>query len=112
MLARTIAVVQGFWNLVEVIVLGFTQIVDKGNLLRKSLIWSTLGLTLYSFYWAKEFAETSTRSDTGVAMIIAAVLASVSGLQGYVFSAYLKAKKRDDRSTNVQPAALSVESSS
>jgi hypothetical protein len=97
MIQRLVAIIDAFWSLVAAVVLGATQIIDRGNLLRKSLVWSTLALTLYSFWWSKNFAETSSRADAGVAMIIAAVLASVSGLQGYVFSAYLKSKNREGK---------------
>lgn len=97
MVKQLIAFTDAFWSVVAAVVLGFTRIIDEGNLQRKTMIWSTLGLTLYSFYWAKEYATASPRADTGVAMIIAAVLASVSGLQGYVFNAYLKSKDKESR---------------
>lgn len=53
----------------------------------------TLGVTVWMTYnayqWAAEFATSSSRDGMEVAMIVAAVIAPVSVLQGYVFKAYL-----------------------
>jgi hypothetical protein len=53
----------------------------------------TLGVTVWMTYnayqWAAAFADASSRGGAEVAMIIAAVIAPVSVLQGYVFKAYI-----------------------
>lgn len=59
----------------------------------------TLGLTLYltynAYHWASGFAEISDRSGAEIALIIAAVIAPISTLQGYVFKQYITAPTKE-----------------
>ena len=53
----------------------------------------TLGVTVWMTYnayqWAAMFANTSDKAGMDVAVVVAAVIAPISVLQGYVFKAYI-----------------------
>lgn len=61
----------------------------KVEVARPVTLGVTLWLTYHSYQWAATFAEESTRTGVEVAMVIAAVIAPISLLQGYVFKAYI-----------------------
>jgi hypothetical protein len=65
---------------------------DRNQISRRAALYISLWITVDSYVWAKHFAESTTKSGTEVPLIIAAVLAAVSGLQGWVFKLYLDRK--------------------
>ena len=50
-------------------------------------------MTWRSFLWATQYAAATTADGASTALVIAAVLAPISLLQGYVFKAYLESKE-------------------
>lgn len=56
---------------------------------RPLTLGATLWMTYQAYQWAGSFAALSLMSGTDTAMVIAAVIAPVSVLQGYVFKAYV-----------------------
>lgn len=60
---------------------------------RTAVLGITLWMTWRSFLWATDFALLNAERDGATtALVIAAVLAPISVLQGYVFKAYLESK--------------------
>ena len=59
---------------------------------RTAVLAITLWMTWRSFLWATQYAGASTADGSSVALVVAAVLAPISLLQGYVFKAYLESK--------------------
>lgn len=68
---------------------GIIERLGQHEILRPLTLGTTLWLTYSAYDWAREFASLSERSGPDVAMIIAAVIAPISLLQGYVFKAYI-----------------------
>jgi hypothetical protein len=66
---------------------------DRNHISRRLALFVTLWITVDSYAWAKHFAESARQTDSlQVPAIIAAVLAAVTGLQGWVFKLYLDGK--------------------
>lgn len=60
---------------------------------RTVVLGVTMWMTWRSFLWATQYAAAMPAADSaGAALVIAAVLAPISVLQGYVFKSYLEAK--------------------
>jgi hypothetical protein len=60
---------------------------------RTAVLGITLWMTRRSFLWATQYAAATTTDGASTALVIAAVLAPISLLQGYVFKAYLESKE-------------------
>jgi hypothetical protein len=71
----------------------FFYYIDHHGIVRRIVLFVTLWTTWESFRWAANFAETSVRDGSSVAMIIAAVVAPLSLLQSTVFKTYIEGRK-------------------
>lgn len=60
---------------------------------RSFVLYVTVWMTWEAFNWAAIFATTTTKTGSDVAMIIAAVTAPISVLQGFVFKVYSESRK-------------------
>ena len=60
---------------------------------RSFVLYITVWMTWEAFNWAAVFATTTTKSGSDVALIIAAVTAPISVLQGFVFKVYSESRK-------------------
>ena len=69
------------------------QIIDKHGLVRRSVLGVTLWMTWKAYVWASLYAIESARTGTDVALIIAAVLAPITVLQGHAFQAYIGSRE-------------------
>lgn len=65
------------------------RILDKGQVARTVMLYTTLYMTWRYFTWSLDFAQHSPRPGVDIAAILAATGVVVGGLQGYVFKAYL-----------------------
>jgi hypothetical protein len=68
------------------------DLIDKRSIIRRGVLGTTLWMTWKSFTWAAAYAIDSARPGADVAMIIAAVLAPISLLQGHAFRAYIDSR--------------------
>lgn len=71
----------------------FWSAVNNHSIVRRIVIFVTLYMTWIAFYWAAEFAETSDKPGLEIAAIIAAVIAPVTALQGFVFKVYTQGRR-------------------
>ena len=55
---------------------------------RSGVLYVTVWMTWLAFDWAAGFAYGSTKTGSDIALIIAAVTAPISVLQGFVFKVY------------------------
>jgi hypothetical protein len=81
-----------FWVFIDKWAGGVFRFMDKFSISRRAALYMTLWVTVDSYVWAKEFAETTTKSGLEVPGIIAAVLGGVTLLQGWVLKLYLGGK--------------------
>ena len=66
---------------------------DKNFLsVRSFVLYITVWMTWEAFTWAAEFATTTAKVGADVALIIAAVTAPISVLQGFVFKVYSESR--------------------
>lgn len=68
---------------------------DKGNWSKRIALYSSLGVSVYSVFWAFDYATASPREGSEIAAIIAAVMIPVNGLVAAVFKYYADFKKPD-----------------
>ena len=62
---------------------------------RTAFIWALL-LTSYCYYWCFNFVmESGARDGTKIALILGAILAPMSALQGYILNTYASKKDLD-----------------
>lgn len=66
----------------------FWRVIDERMLIRRLMTLGTFAMTMWVIWWAMEFAESSTRSGSDVAMIIGAIMVPLNTLMGYLFAAY------------------------
>lgn len=59
---------------------------------RSFVLYVTVYMTWLSFEWAAVFATTTEKTGADVALIIAAVTAPISVLQGFVFKTYSESR--------------------
>ena len=69
------------------------EYIDKYMIIRRVMTLGTFAATIWAIWWAMDFAMTSPRSGTDVAMIIGAVLVPVNSLQGYMFGSYSRGRE-------------------
>lgn len=60
---------------------------------RSFVLYVTVWMTWQAFAWAAVFATTTDKAGSDVALIIAAVTAPISVLQGFVFKVYAESRK-------------------
>ena len=60
---------------------------------RSFVLYVTVWMTWLAFDWAAVFATTTDKTGSDVAMIIAAVTAPISVLQGFVFKVYSESRQ-------------------
>ncbi len=70
-------------------VVWFRELLDKAQLARTVALYGTFFITWRYFAWSLTFAENSPREGMEIAAILGATGVAVSGLQAYVFKAYL-----------------------
>ena len=68
--------------------------IDNKNFLsvRSFVLYVTVWMTWEAFYWAAIFATETDKQGSDVALIIAAVTAPISVLQGFVFKVYSESR--------------------
>lgn len=62
---------------------------------RSGVLYVTVWMTWAAFQWAAVFATTTDKVGSDVALIIAAVTAPISVLQGFVFKVYAESRSDD-----------------
>lgn len=62
--------------------------IDQHMIIRRLMTLGTFAMTMWVIWWAMEFASTSPRSGSDVAMIIGAIGAPLNALMGYLFAVY------------------------
>lgn len=69
--------------------------IDNKNFVsvRSFVLYVTVWMTWLAFDWAAVFATTTDKTGSDVAMIVAAVTAPISVLQGFVFKVYSESRK-------------------
>lgn len=67
--------------------------VDNRLIVRRVVLGVTVWMSWYCTEWAQNFAQTSERSGTDIAMIIASVTALPTVLVGYVFKLYSEGRQ-------------------
>jgi hypothetical protein len=77
-----------FWKILNESLEGFWVILDRGMVVRRASYVVMLYMTTYFINWSLHFAETSTRTGTDIAAIIAAIGVPLSALQGVVMKIY------------------------
>lgn len=75
-------------------IIEYLERIGQFGVTRPLVLLVTLWLTYDAYQWAAAFAEVSQRSGAEVTMIIAAVIAPVSVLQGYVFKQFITSCQR------------------
>lgn len=72
------------------------EIIVSISLFRRIAFLWALVLTSYCYYWSFLFViESATRSGTEIALILGAILAPMSALQGYILNTYATKKDLD-----------------
>jgi hypothetical protein len=74
--------------------MSFLQWIEFKNFasVRSFVLYVTVWMTWEAFNWAAIFATTTDKQGADVALIIAAVTAPISILQGYVFKTYSESR--------------------
>ena len=67
----------------------FWDWVDNRYIFRRLILVYTMWLTYVSYEWAAHFAMTTTKTGAEVGLIVAAVTAPITALQGYSFRLYI-----------------------
>lgn len=62
--------------------------IDRRQIIRRAMTLGTFWLTVDTMRWFLVFAETSPRTGTDIAAIIAAIGVPLAGLQGWMFQRY------------------------
>ena len=75
--------------------MNFVKWCDARNFVsvRSFVLYITVWMTWEAFNWAAVFATTTTKEGADVSLIIAAVTAPISVLQGFVFKVYSESRK-------------------
>lgn len=67
----------------------FYEFADRSRIFRRVVMYCALGINLYVFYWATEYAmQTIDKPELAIAAIIGAVLTPAAALLGKVFQWY------------------------
>ena len=75
--------------------MNFIRWCDSRNFVsvRSFVLYVTVWMTWEAFNWAAVFATTTVKEGSDVSLIIAAVTAPISVLQGFVFKVYSESRK-------------------
>lgn len=75
--------------------MNFIKLADARSFVsvRSFVLCVTVWMTWQAFAWAALFATTTDKAGADVALIIAAVTAPISVLQGFVFKVYSESRK-------------------
>lgn len=93
--------------LLDAVVVGFANVVDRAKLGRKIMLYFTLYLTYSAYNWATTFAFAhADKSGIEIGAVVAAILLPIGLLQKAVFDSYLSSTQAE---TNDAPAAPSVD---
>lgn len=84
------------WQWIDEYIGGLFRFMDRYSISRRVTLLGSVWATYDSYTWAKHFAEVSPRTGMEVTAIIAAVLASVTALQGWVLKLYNESKETVD----------------
>lgn len=87
----------GLWDFLDLSIGGLFRFLERHKVSRSVTLWLSIYVTVDSYWWAKKFAETTTKSGLEVPGIITAVLVAVTGLQGWVFKLYIDDKRPGDQ---------------
>lgn len=79
-------------NLIVRLGVNFWDWVDKRSIVRRLMTLGTFGVVVQTILWSQHFVETTTKSDAGVAAMLAAVTMPITALMGYMFSTYQQSK--------------------
>jgi hypothetical protein len=74
----------------------FWDWVDGRSVVRRSVLFTTLYTTVEAFKWGAAYANTTPLSGTDAALIIAAVTAPITVLQGFTFKWYGETRTKAD----------------
>lgn len=64
------------------------RLIDEHMLIRRVMTLGTFFMTIWVIWWAMEFASSSPRTGSDVALIIGAIMVPLNTLMGYLFAAY------------------------
>jgi hypothetical protein len=64
----------------------------RGNWFRRGYVVAATYLSWETIRWSMHFAEVSTRPGSDIALIIGAITASVTAIQGFAFKQYMETK--------------------
>ena len=71
----------------------FWDFLDNRQIVRRVMTLGTFGMVVQTTLWAQRFVETTTKSEAGVALMLGAVTAPITGLMGYMFTTYQQSRK-------------------
>jgi hypothetical protein len=87
---RVVGWIRCMYLVLGAFVLGLAEIHDKGKFGKKSILYVTLAITLWSLKWAFEYTiSQSGKPGIDTAAVIAAVMAPIAGLQAACVKYYL-----------------------
>ncbi len=81
------------WGAVNPHLTNLFKQLDTGHVSKRVALYVSLGISIYSVTWAFEFAESTDRTGTDIATIIAAVMVPVNALTAAMFILYTSFKK-------------------
>lgn len=76
----------------------FYDFADRSRIFRRGVLYCGLGINLYAFYWAVNYANmTIGMPELATAAIIAAILTPATGLLAGVFKFYSEGRTKGDK---------------
>lgn len=79
----------------------FFDFLDQRRIVRRAMVLVVLWQLVDSYLWAKGYAATTTRTGVEIGLVIAAVLAPVTTLQGFLFRVYDGSRQADAPSSQL-----------
>jgi hypothetical protein len=70
----------------------FWNFVDSRAIVRRVMTLGTFVMTVWVIRWAMDFASTSPRTGSDVALILGAIMVPLNALQGFLFAHYSKGR--------------------
>lgn len=64
--------------------------IDRRYITRRVMSLGTFAVVIKVILWSLDFAQTSPRSGTDIAAILAAIMLPLNGLMGYMFAQYTR----------------------
>jgi len=65
--------------------------IDRRYITRRVMALGTFAIVIKAILWSFDFAQTSPRSGTDIAAILAAIMVPLNALMGYMFGQYAQA---------------------